>query len=126
MGAIMSDPLEQKYHRFNLILSVVIGALLATVGGLFLYQNKDFKFSSISPAKWMTDQALKSDPGLPKFEAVKGMQFDTSKPINWQGVLNDDQIKKFERDFGKFQGSTTKYQPPPIRVPSYQPPAFRR
>src|SRR6266852_3362296 len=102
MGATMSDSLEEKYHRFNLILSVVIGGLLATVGGLWLYQNKDYKLSSISPVKWVTDKALKnSDAGLPKFEAVKGIEFDASKPINWQGVLSNDQARKIERDFGK-------------------------
>jgi hypothetical protein len=118
----MSDPLEKQYHRFNTILSVVIAALVATVGGLWLYQNKDFKFTS--PAKWMTDQALKnSDTGFPKFEAVKGMDlkgmnFDP-KTINWQGTLNTDQMRDIERKFGSGSGSS-------VRAPSFQPPSMPR
>ncbi len=118
----MSDPFEQKYHRFNTILSVVIGGMLAGIGGLWLYQNKDFKFTS--PVKWVVDQALKNDAGLPKSEPMKGIHIDPEafqKSIN-AGVLNADQIRGLEKDFGKFNRGIGNFQPPQINVPSYQPP----
>jgi hypothetical protein len=117
----MSDPLEKNYHRINRILSVTIACLLATVGGVWLYQNKnvmvDKKGQWKSPMAWVQEQVQKNEGvGLPKMEPIKGLNFDASK-INWQTGLNGDQFKQLQSDLNKY-----KYQPPPYRPPAYQPP----
>ena len=117
----MSNSVEKNYQRINVVLSIVIAGLLATVGGIWLFQNKDSKnWGFKSPVRWAVDQALKSDPGIErfgigtKFEAKK-IEIDTNNL--WKGtVLSEEQAKEIQRKFGG--GSTSTSQ-----VPAYQPPA---
>ena len=106
----MSNAVEQNYRRINTALSVGIAGLLATIGGIWLFQNKTSVFKS--PVTWVTEQAIKNQTAMPKFDPAKKIEFDNA------GLMKALQLTKEQMEENKklFKIPTT------IRIPTYQPP----
>src|SRR5437660_12451900 len=81
----MASFLENNYNHINKFLSISVAGLVAVIGGAWLIENKDQVFRS--PVKWVTDQATKEDPTMPKFEPIKPMEM--IDPNNLKGVTLD-------------------------------------
>ena len=94
----MASFLENNYNHINKILSIAVAGLVALVGGAWLIENKDQVFRS--PVKWVTDQATKEDPTMPKFEPIKPIEMIDLNNI--KGVtLDPGKTNGIERKNGK-------------------------
>jgi hypothetical protein len=102
----MASFLENNYNHINKIFSIVVAGLVAVVGGAWLIENKDKVFRS--PVKWVTDQATKEDPSLPKFEPIKPIEMiDPNKIMNGGITFDPNKTMGIERKNGKSSSTSS-------------------